>query len=527
MRLRYTVDDLLRTVDLTQILRIGRGSDNDVVLPDFSVSRRHAEIRNESSGFVIHDIGSTNGVEVNGERVRAHLLERGDRIKLGVFQLTVVPTPEERFPALRDARLIRPIESLGSWSEIEDSLVAEVPIDDASAEIRRERNYLRSLSRLGRRFIDQQSIDGVLEAVLDEAFDTLGVERGMILLGAPGEARPALVRVGSEITHRPPMEQVPVSRAILEAVMREQVALLTFNAEGDERLVGGGESIRIHGIEAAMCAPLWTDGGISGFIQVDSRRLSGEFEAEDLDYLIALANYAAVAVGRLRERVRRNRLERYHSPRVVEEVLRDREEGETSTIRSADVTVLFADLVGFTAYSERATPEQVASILAEYCNLAVACVFEHGGTLDKFIGDCVMAFFGAPVAQDDHALRGVRAAVAIQRAMHRWNDERREAHLPEVECRVGIYSGPVVVGDVGSEQRVDYTVLGNTVNVAARLESTVAQPGWIVVGSPTRKAIAQHYEVQALGELSLRGLEQRIEAFRVLPSPEELRDEPS
>src|SRR5262249_7062041 len=136
-------------------------------------------------------------------------------------------------------------------------------------------------------------------------------------------------------------------------------------------------------------------------------------------------------------------------------------------LRTADATVLFADLVGFTAFAEDSTPEHVAELLNAFLNLSVEAIFDAGGTLDKFIGDCVMAFFGAPVPQPDHALRAVHAAVEIQRSLRAWSAERAARGLPGLAARVGLNSGPVVVGDVGSARRVDYTVLGNTVNVAA------------------------------------------------------------
>ena len=148
-------------------------------------------------------------------------------------------------------------------------------------------------------------------------------------------------------------------------------------------------------------------------------------------------------------------------------------------LQSAQATVLFADLVGFTSFAENAPPELVAESIDAFLDLAVEAIFRAGGTLDKFIGDCVMAFFGAPVAQPDHALRAVRAAVEIQEGLAAWNVQRAAEGLPGFKARVALNSGPVVVGDIGSARRVDYTVLGNTVNVASRLEGA-APPGEVV-----------------------------------------------
>ena len=186
--------------------------------------------------------------------------------------------------------------------------------------------------------------------------------------------------------------------------MRERVALVTFDAQADQRL-SGGESIRLHQIRSAMCAPLWSGERIIGVIQVDSPFHVGAFGERDLDFLTALANYAAVAVERIRYAEQgRVRAPGADAARALSLAGGDRggaAQGGTrgcGACQSAQATVLFADLVGFTAFAENAPPEEVAESLDAFLDLAVEAIFRAGGTLDKFIGDCVMAFFGAPVA---------------------------------------------------------------------------------------------------------------------------------
>jgi len=275
-----------------------------------------------------------------------------------------------------------------------------------------------------------------------------------------------------------------------------------------------------------MCAPLWSGEKIIGVLQVDTPFHAGTFNEQDLDLLTALANFAAVAVERLRnaeiaefERQVRSRLERYHSPSVIESIVTsDPAEAETvvGRVKAVEATVLFADLAGFTALSEKLAPGEVATMLEEFFTPAVEAIFEAGGTLDKFIGDCVMAFFGAPVAQPDHADRAVRAALKILAAHDAWNAARTKQKLATLPVRVAINSGPVVVGDVGSRSRVDYTVLGNTVNVCARLEAYVGEAGEITIGEATQKLLGGGLPTEALGEFQLKGLESKVRAFRVL-----------
>ncbi len=185
-------------------------------------------------------------------------------------------------------------------------------------------------------------------------------------------------------------------------------------------------------------------------------------------------------------------------------------------IRSAEVSILFADISGFTTVAETKNPEEVAEFLSHFFSCAVESIFAYGGTLDKFIGDAVMAFFGAPIQQDDHADRAVLAGIMLQRLIGEWNDQREKIALPAVKVRVGINSGPAVVGNVGTEKRVDYTVLGTSVNIASRLESGVAKPGQVVISQNTLDRVVGSFNTESLGEFALKGLQQKLPVFVVL-----------
>jgi len=524
-------------------VRIGRGTENEVVLPDFSVSRRHAAIRPEAEGWVVYDLMSTNGIQVNRVSVRRSAVRPGDKIKVGIFELLVEETADPVVAAMDHLPTIKggvaPGVPMGTGTIVRSiaDFSAEYGLEPQTAGAQRDdkRRALDQaytskifgfMTRLARLLIRSDAVDEVLERVLEIAFEALPVDRGFILLrdDKSGETVCEIARVKDKVEFRPTAE-VPVSRTMVEQVMRDRVALLTYDALSDHRLAGG-ESIRIHQIRAAMCAPLWSGERIMGVLQVDTPFHAGSFNEQDLDLLTALANYAAVAVERLRnakmaefERQMRGRLERYHSPAVIETIVRADptiSDASMTRMRQTEATVLFADLVGFTALSEKLSASEVAELLEGFFSHSVEAIFAAGGTLDKFIGDCVMAFFGAPVEQPDHALRAVRAALQIQTEQTEWNRERVARGLPPLQVRIAINSGPVVVGDVGSKKRVDYTVLGNTVNVAARIEAYIADPGDIVIGPETQRLLEDAVPTQSLGQHQLKGLERRIEAFRVL-----------
>ncbi len=536
---------------------IGRGTNNSIVLADTSVSRRHARLVERRGAWEIEDQGSTNGVAVNGETRDHARLAVGDVLRIGAFELQVVAARDAAPAAMPAPRAAAPSAAASEPSSDRSSPeVATAPGLDAvqgtivrplaefaasygltaastaAAHSQEKRLALDQaygnrifgyLTRLASLLQQAESVDQVLARVTEIAFEALPIDRGFILLlDERGEAVCELARSGERLVRRPKGE-VPVSRSMLEAVMRDRVAVITFDAQTDSRWQGG-LSIQMHKIRAAMCVPLWSAETIIGVMQVDTPFRAGAFTERDLDFLTALANYAAVAVERLRfaeraelEKRLRGRLERYHSPSVIEEVMRQEQGiGDLARLRPAEVTVLFADIVGFTAVTESARPGEVAELLAAFFDTAVEAIFAAGGTLDKFIGDCVMAFFGAPMAQGDHALRAVRAAIDIQRGLAAWNERRGDGASPLL-ARVAINSGPVVVGEMGSSRRVEYTVLGNAVNVASRLEEQVATPGDVVLGGETERLLAGAIATEPLGELPLRGLSQRVAAFRVRP----------
>jgi adenylate cyclase len=357
---------------------------------------------------------------------------------------------------------------------------------------------------------------------MDLIFEFLAVDRGFLLLEEKGALQLRISRYKSARRHTSD-GTAQWSRSIVDMVVKQKVAILTSDAQTDQRFESG-ESIRMQQIRTAMCAPLWNGDSVIGVIYLDSPLHAGSCSEQDLDLLTALANFAAVAIERARlhdhvieEKRIRGRLERYHSPQVVEEIIRDVEAtGEWKGVRTRVVTVLFADLVGFTTWSEKIAAEPLARMLNEYFTLASDAIFACGGTIDKFIGDAVMAFFGAPLDQPDHAERAVDAALRIQEAVAAWNKARVERGEPRLEVRIALNTGDAIVGDIGSQRRVDYTVLGNAVNVAARMEEFVAQPGDVVIGPATFDAVKDRYDTCQLGRFALKGLSAQVPLYKVL-----------
>ena len=516
---------------------IGRSSENDVVLNDFSVSRHHAFIRREGDGWVIYDNKSTNGVKLADRPVPSAPITDGMQVSIGTFVLSfreekVAPAPPKR-QVDSTSTCIRPISEFNLDFGLERTGDSAPESTDnrkrAVLDVAYKNKVFEILVQVAKTLISADDVDAVLQKVMDLIFEYLPVDRAFLLLDEGG-----LLQLRVSRTKNPSRStgdgSAPYSRTIVDMVLRQKVAVLTSDAQSDERF-DAGLSIRMQQIRSAMCAPLWNQESVIGVIHVDSPIHVGTFTEKDLDLLTALANFAAVSIdrARLHERVVeekriRGRLERYHSPQVVDEIIADAATtGSFKTARTKTVTILFADLVGFTSWSEKMGAEQLADLLTKFFTLSSDAVFAYEGTIDKFIGDAVMAFFGAPIDQPDHAARAVTSALKMREGVAIWNAERKANGEPEIQVRIAINTGEAIVGEIGSQTRVDYTVLGNAVNVAARMEEFVAGPGDICIGPATFEATKDQFVVAQMGHFALKGLSTQVPMYKVIEavSPEE------
>ena len=219
----------------------------------------------------------------------------------------------------------------------------------------------------------------------------------------------------------------------------------------------------------------------------------------------------------LKERKERSRVTgifgRYVSKAVVQEILSSKEEIKVGGVRK-DVTLMFVDIRGFTPLSEKMEPEDIINILNDYLDLCSRAVFAYEGTIDKFMGDGVMSIFGAPIEQQDHPERAVRAALQMQKESVKLAERLLERYGRSVSFGIGLNSGPAVVGNIGSHERLDYTAIGDTVNLAARLESN-AKPGQILISKETYERIKGTFKVTPLEAIKVKGKEHLVEIYQV------------
>ena len=239
-------------------------------------------------------------------------------------------------------------------------------------------------------------------------------------------------------------------------------------------------------------------------------RPEGRFEAADVAMMDTLGAELSISLDNVRLYDQVDTLfRRYLSPDIAETLVRDPSRSELGG-SVVELTALFADLRGFTSFSEETVPEEVAAILNTYFGRAVPVILRNGGTVVQFMGDALLAVFDAPTPRPDHAFRAARAGLGMQEAIA----SEAASHPQWPRFRIGINSGPALVGNIGSDQFRSFNVVGDAVNVAARLQAA-GEAGSVVISEPTLRAIGEKASVTPLGSLDLKGKESAIAAFRL------------
>jgi adenylate cyclase len=222
-----------------------------------------------------------------------------------------------------------------------------------------------------------------------------------------------------------------------------------------------------------------------------------------------------VTEGREKSRYRKT-LMKYVSPSLVETIMSDFDWASLRAEKKT-LTVLFSDVRGFTTFSEQFPPETVVATLNELLNMMVSVIFRRQGTLDKFVGDCVMAFWGAPLVQPNHAELACRAALEMIEGLEKLNQKWQSEGRPTLKIGVGINTGEMLFGNIGSEQRMDFTVIGDSVNLGSRLESSTKElHASIVISNATYQLVRDQAVVRALGEISVKGKAQKVLVYELL-----------
>ncbi|HXW97830.1 MAG TPA: adenylate/guanylate cyclase domain-containing protein [Gemmatimonadales bacterium] len=513
---------------------VGRAVTSDIPIFDPTISRRHAELKPSKAGVHLKDLGSSNGTFINGERVTEGTLEPGDSVTFGkvVFQLKS-PDQTGRHSATGQNQP-HPggtiVKQVAMSVVMPAALVEEVAASvvghheagagqlKVAAATTAERNAkkLSLLLEVSQKLSGELDLDKLLGRVVETTFDVMGVDRVSVLLSTDsGELVPRVSksRLGDGSSHHVP-------RSIARKAVEERVAILTDNAVADDRFKGG-QSILLQSVRSAMCIPLMASAEqVLGILYVDNLTATNSFNDEDLQFLIAFGGLAAIAIknSRFAEQIQREAMvrsnfERYFAPNVAAEIAQQQGAVKLGGDKRP-VTILFSDIRGFTSMSEHMSPDSIASLLSDYFTEMVDIIFTHGGTLDKFIGDAIMALWGAPIPHAEDPDQAVQAAIAMQRAIHGLNAKWTAEGRPSISVGIGINYGDTFAGNIGSHLRLEYTVIGDAVNVASRLCSN-AKGGEILISDPLHQVLKEKPPVVARDPLSVKNRAQAVSVWSV------------
>jgi adenylate cyclase len=503
---------------LEERMTLGRSAESDLFVEDRSVSRSHARFERVGGVWMVSDLHSRNGTRVNEIALEADKpfpIKDGDTVTCGTVRLDFLRDEAEKMVFAKQEFADTSITLTQAITFDEILAQAQLPSDlprPALEAIAHARKAARVAGKLGRIVLASQSLTEIVEALVALVFEASTADRAALLLWDPHyeELITKLVRSRDRTSGEEPLR---ITRTLVDrAFQTRSVAIL-------EPKVDTSQSVMSIGLHSAVAVPLWQGTEVTGVLYADSLRTVGAFDPLTIDLLSALASHAAVALeqARLQARVRQKErlvqwLSRYNPQGVVDRILSSDDSASQSLMRAedADVTILFCDLAGFSAKTEGMAPMAVLTLINEHFSRMTEVVFAHGGTLDKYIGDCLMAVFGAPEIQPDHARKAAAAALALRECFR-----SVAAGSEDLGFRIGMNSGRVIAGDVGSAVRREWTVLGAPVNLASRMQG-MAERNQILITESTRAMLPASFEVKSLGPRRPKGFSRDYEVFELL-----------
>jgi adenylate cyclase len=529
------------------VYTIGRSKGNDIVLNDQRVSRQHAHIRATGDEFIIIDghyeegelRRSVNKVFVNGRALLEKALVNGDLIAIGGSRLqfeAVEPKTAENVPVIEEevkyddqplghTQLLRSVHDIiGKRSSA--SIETNFATPDEIKELRRKAQILEMFYEMSKALGTVFDLKEIFVKATDLIFRGTPAERVVALLAdetIDGKILdyslfPIAVKA-RDAALETLTEKLTISRTITSKVMRDKVAILSQDARSDAQF-SGSESIVSQGVRSTICAPLVTESNVHGVVYADRLDPFATFSEDDLELISAVAAQTAVAVETIkshtrlaREEVARANYSRFMPEYVVKQLL-DNPDSFRLGGANQTITTLFADIRGFTAISEREDPEKIVGLLNAYFSAMSDIIFAHGGTLDKYIGDGLMALFGAPTASPDDPKNAIITAVSMQKRIRSLNEELRIAGFSPIDIGIGLHTGVATIGYIGSDKRSEYTAIGDAVNLAARLEQNAA-PGQILVSDATAAFCENLFPLLPHEPLTVKNRLQPVSLFEV------------
>ena len=492
-----------------RVVVLGRSAASDIHLADETVSRHHAELKADGGGLRVRDLASANGTLHNDRALTEGRAGAGDVLTFGRVRFRVAEI---------DADAARPPDDAEAGPEAIRPGTSVRALDvqsggGALARLHRER--LARLIDLARQLGGATDTTGLLRLIVEQASSLLPADRVSLLLAEEPDGGFIPVHWFNRLGKA----SVQVPGSIVGRAVAERSPIVTENAQEDLRFQSG--SVAADRVRAALCVPLLGEGDrVEGVLYVDSLTGSRGFTEEEAALCFAFGGLAAAGLAQARaadaarrQEVIRANFERFFAPGVAARIAATRS-GVRPGGERRPVTVLYSDVRGFTGLAETMLPEAIAGHLSEYFASMVDLVFEYGGTLDKFMGDALLAVWGAPLAAPEDADRALAAARAMQDECRSLNARWERQDRPRLAIGIGLHHGEAFAGTIGSPRRLEYTVIGDVVNVAARL-CDAAAAGEIVLSDAMRHRLAEPPAGTPGEELRVRGREGAVVVYRL------------
>ncbi len=518
-------DGLVTDFALEDPTSLGRHPRNVIRLNDREISKEHAVLERRAGEWWVRDLGSSNGTYVNNRRIQESKLQPNDELLLGSMRLSF-ELEGGKSDSAKDLVTILPQDPAGS-THIHAKLVEEQqdfqPVDLVGdlEVLKQDYEKLRlthELSRIGL----TTDLAKLLSKTLDVVFSMLPADNGVIML-VDEDTNTLVPHTVRRKKAKGKDDEIILSSTIVNGALQERASVLLSDAFIDPRF-SGSQSIIAQGIRAAMCVPLVAHDKVLGIMHLDTRERVGAFTEKDLQLLKAIATQTAIAIQNARlvrqieeEAKARGQLSRFLPPHVVEEMVQGKGRPIQKGGREVEASVVFCDIRGFTGMSESKEPQDVVDLLNEYFERLVEVVFKRNGVLDKFIGDALMASWGAIEngAGGDPVFDGVAAALDFRDTIAAFNEERGGQGLAPVQMGVGVNTGSLVAGYMGSKRRLEFTVIGDTVNTASRL-CGIASGGQVLISEATHGRVADRIEARYLGTRQVKGKSEEIGVYEAL-----------
>jgi len=469
--------------------------------PDQRVSRLHGRIWEEDGSCWIEDLNSSRGTLLNGQEIKGQGKQRlgpADTVTVGQTTMRVEmgePHVAGQTNYLEYGTILLPEKHHGSSGlaiakDLDATAVEAVPLDGTGDPSARR---LKMICDLPFQFATKTTLESLLPAIVDQLVEMIPSGESWALVLREEDTDTLLLKAYHYV------RRTYLSETLLRRAMADRKAFV-WRRDAEVNISG---SMAQSGMEIGMYAPLIWQGEALGAICAGAQNPQAVFDDEDVRLLVVVGQYAAMAVAthRLQERVRResvvrSNLLRQFSPKVADKLLSHRGRLRLGGQRN-EVTILNADIRHFTQLAQELDPDSVMEMLNDYLRIVVPIIFANQGTIDKFIGDAVLAVFGSPerdACQHEHA---VNAALEIQAAVAKLNEARAARNEACRQFGIGIHCGEVVHGFVGTDQRMEYTVIGDAVNRAARYCAGAAG-GEILISAEMHERVWKFVETERI-----------------------------